>query len=182
MNSMLSGSTSTRRTAPVHGLDRCFSAADFRSVMGQFITGVTVVTLLGPHGPHGTTVNSFSSLSLDPPLVLICLRKDAFTARALADSSHFGVSILGSSQHGLGRHFASTSRPSGASAFSGVDHHAGQTGVPLLDGAVAHLECAAVQFLDAGDHTIFIGEVIALNADPDNGPLAFHRGRFVSVA
>ena len=160
---------------------RDFSPDEFRAVMGRFITGVTVVTLLGADGPHGTTVNSFSSVSLDPPMVLICLRRDARTARALENSEHFAVNILAQHQLTLGRLFASRSRPSGTAAFADIAHRTGVTGVPLLDGSVAHIECVSAGRLRAGDHTIFMGEVVAVAAPEDTGPLAFHRGQFLAV-
>lgn len=163
-------------------VSRDFTPDEFRAVMGRFITGVTVVTLLGADGPHGTTVNSFSSVSLDPPMVLICLRRDAFTARALATSGHFAVNILAEQQLALGRLFASRSRPSGAAAFAAIPHRAGVMGVPLLEGSVAHIECVSVGHLGAGDHTIFMGEVVALAAHEGIDPLAFHRGKFLAVS
>jgi len=163
-------------------VSRDFTPDEFRAVMGRFITGVTVVTLLAPDGPHGTTVNSFSSVSLDPPMVLICLRRDARTALALENSGHFAVNILAQHQQALGRLFATMSRPSGSAAFADIAHRTGVTGVPLLDGSVAHIECVAAGRLRAGDHTIFMGEVVAVAAHEDIGPLAFHRGKFLAVS
>ena len=161
---------------------RDFTPEEFRAVMGRFITGVTVVTLQAPDGPHGTTVNSFSSVSLDPPMVLICLRRGARTAHALEYSGHFAVNILAQHQQSLGRLFATRSRPSGSAAFAHIAHRTGVTGVPLLDGSVAHIECVSAGRLRAGDHIIFMGEVVAVAAHEDIGPLAFHRGKFLAVS
>ena len=154
---------------------------EFRNVMGRFVTGVTVVTVRDSTGPHGVTVNSFTSLSLEPPMILVCLRPGR-SASALRRSGHFGVSILGADQEQLGRFFARADRPSGADAFDQVPHRAGCGGVPLIEGAAAQLECLVRQRIRAGDHLMYVGEVVGLQVDGAVDSLAFHRGRFLSVA
>jgi len=159
-----------------------FDPADFRAVLGRFVTGVTVVTVRDRQGPHGVTVNSFTSLSLDPPMILVCLRRTGRSAATLRRSAHFGVSILGAEQEDLGRFFARADRPSGAGAFDDVPHRAGIDGVPLIQGAAAQLECRVRQRIRAGDHLMYVGEVVGLHVDGAVDSLAFHRGRFLSVA
>lgn len=157
-------------------------ATEFRSVMGRFVTGVTVVTVRDRHGPHGVTVNSFTSLSLEPPMILVCLRRTGRTAAALRRSTHFGVSILGADQEPWGRFFARADRPSGPDAFDRVPHRTGVREVPLIEGAAAALECRVRQRIRAGDHLMYVGEVVGLRVDAAVDSLAFHRGRFLSVA
>lgn len=156
--------------------------SEFRSVMGRFVTGVTVVTVPDLDGPHGVTVNSFTSLSLDPPLIGVCVRRAGRSAAALRRSTHFGVSILGSGQEELGRFFARADRPSGPAAFARVPHRIGLAGLPLIEGAAAQLECLVRQRIRAGDHLMYVGEVVGLRLDGTVDSLAFHRGRFLSVA
>ncbi|MFH8366951.1 flavin reductase family protein [Streptomyces sp. NPDC018031] len=167
-------------TAPARRVD----TQRFRHVMGQFLTGVTVVTARGEDGPHGTTVNSFTSLSLEPPLILICLRDGSRTAAVVSAAGAFTVNILGRGQAELGARFATSGRRSGAAAFADVPHRTGATGAPILAGTLGHLDCAVTGTVPAGDHTIFIAEVLDLDAvaEPaESHPLAFHRGRFLTV-
>lgn len=159
-----------------------FGPSEFRNVMGRFVTGVTVVTVHDRQGPHGVTVNSFTSLSLEPPMILVCLRRTGRSAAALRRSARFGVSILGADQEQLGRFFARAERPSGPDAFAQVPHRTGEGGVPLIEGAAAQLECLVRQRIGAGDHLMYVGEVVALQVDGGVNSLAFHRGRFLSVA
>ena len=157
-------------------------ATEFRTVMGRFVTGVTVVTVRDGQGPHGVTVNSFTALSLDPPLIGVCLRRAGRSAAALRRTAHFGVSILGADQETLGRFFARADRPNGADAFDRVPHRTGIGDVPLIDGAAAQLECRVRQRIRAGDHLMYVGEVVGVQVDGAVDSLAFHRGRFLSVA
>lgn len=151
---------------------------ELRGVMGRFATGVTVITAAGEHG-HGMTANSFTSVSLEPPLVLCCV---AFTARghaAITSAGGYGVTVLGAEQRDLARYFADKKRPLGAAQFDGVAHTPGPlTGAPLLDGALAWLECELVQTHDAGDHSIFVGRVLSARTGPAQRPLAFYEGGF----
>ena len=163
---------------------RSITQQQFRQVMGQFLTGVTIVTARAEDGPHGTTVNSFASLSLDPPLIMICLRAGSRTGAVVAAAGAFTVNILSRGQEELGARFAASGRPSGHEAFAGVPHHLGASGAPVLAGTLAHLECRVRKTVAAGDHTLFIAEVFDLEAGPeflDIPPLAFHQGRFLTI-
>ena len=154
----------------------------FRDVFGHFATGVTIITAMDGDEPVGMAANSFTSLSLEPPMILVCLRRTGRSAAAMRRSAHFGVSILGADQEQLGRFFARADRPSGADAFDQVPHRAGRGGVPLIEGAAAQLECLVRQRIRAGDHLMYVGEVVGLQVDGAVDSLAFHRGRFLSVA
>ena len=151
--------------------------ASFRLVLSQFATGVTVVLTRDAAGaPAGLTVNAFSSVSLDPPLVLICVSERSDAHEPLAASGTFGVSVLSATQEDVSRRFAWR----GPSKFDGFVLEHGQTGALLVPGAVAHLECAVVAAHPAGDHTIFVGEVKLLRASP-GPPLLYHRGGYHTV-
>jgi flavin reductase (DIM6/NTAB) family NADH-FMN oxidoreductase RutF len=128
----------------------------YRRTCAQFVTGITVVTTLDSDGhPHGMTVNSFSSVSLDPPLVLVSIDlKNAILGHFIS-SSWFAINILAEHQEDLSRRFSSASE----NRFLEVSWHAGTSGTPLLNGVLAHLECSVVRTFEAGDHTVLIGEV-----------------------
>ncbi|MFE4639007.1 flavin reductase family protein [Streptomyces sp. NPDC056773] len=156
--------------------------ARLRRAFGAFATGVTVVTV-GGASPRGMTANSFTSVSLDPALILISVGREARMHHRLAESDTFAVSVLGAGQEGVARHFADRSRPPGAGQFAAVDVVSGRvTDAPLIAGAAAHFECALWRAHDAGDHTLFLGELLALEEDPEREPLVFHRGAFRAVA
>lgn len=155
--------------------------ARLRRVFGTFATGVTVVTV-GGSVPRGMTANSFTSVSLAPPLVLVCVGKDAVMHRALARSATFSVSVLGADQEDVARHFADRSRPAGTGQFDAVDWVAGRAGAPLIVGATAHFECERWREYDGGDHTIYLGKVLSLKELPNQDALLFHRGRFRRLA
>jgi flavin reductase (DIM6/NTAB) family NADH-FMN oxidoreductase RutF len=147
---------------------------DFRRALGQFATGVTVVTARTPDGRKvGVTVNSFSSVSLDPPLVLWSLSRQAPSFADFTHATHFAVNVLAASQHHLSRQF-STPLPD---KFSGVEFAEGPAGVPLLSGVNAHFICRNVRQYDGGDHLIFLGEVEDYKYS-DGEPLVFHSGRY----
>ncbi|MEO3977618.1 flavin reductase family protein [Streptomyces sp. CAU 1734] len=149
-----------------------------RAALGTFATGVTVVTVGGPV-PRGMTANSFTSVSLAPPLLLVCVDNDADMHRSLQLSAGFCVSVLGTGQEDIARHFADHSRPVGTGQFDTVAHHPGRLdGAPLITGAAAHFECEKWRVHDAGDHTIFLGRIIAAAQEPARGALLFHGGRF----
>jgi flavin reductase (DIM6/NTAB) family NADH-FMN oxidoreductase RutF len=155
-----------------------FSGKDFRSALGAFATGVTVVTTMGEGHGYGMTVNAFSSVSLDPPLVLVCAISGADGSKEIDRNRCFAVNILAHDQEPLSGYFASRDRPRGRDAFRDVDHHLGASGAPLIDGVVAHLDCRLAQSYTVGDHEIFIGEVLGLHVDRDAEPLLFHGGRY----
>ena len=128
----------------------------YRRTCAQFVTGITVVTTLDSDGhPHGMTVNSFSSVSLDPPLVLVSIDlKNAILGHFIS-SSWFAINILAEHQEDLSRRFSSASE----NRFLDLTWSAGLSGTPLLDGVLAHLECSVVRTFEVGDHTVLIGEV-----------------------
>jgi flavin reductase (DIM6/NTAB) family NADH-FMN oxidoreductase RutF len=147
---------------------------DLRNALGQFATGVTVVTAAGANGRRvGVTANSFTSLSLEPPLVLWALARESTSLPAFRQAGHFAVNVLAAGQHHLSRLFAT----SGADKFGGVELRPGAHGIPLLDGALAHYICRGVRQIDAGDHVIFIGEVESYELF-DGEPLVFHSGTY----
>ena len=149
-----------------------------RRALGAFGTGVTVITTGGPT-PHGMTANSFTSVSLDPPLALVCVRRDAVMHRCMR-TGQFGVSVLAADQERIARHFADTSRPLGVAQFAGLACTPGPgTGVPLIDGALARFECRVCDTYPGGDHSIFLAKVLTLGATAgEDDALLFYRGRF----
>ncbi|HEU0124013.1 MAG TPA: flavin reductase family protein [Bryobacteraceae bacterium] len=151
-----------------------FDPARFRRACARFATGITVSTALAADGtPHGFTANSFTSVSMEPPMVLICVDHRANVLRHFEHSSHFGVNILSASQEALSVRFAER----GLDRFVGIDWQPGATGVPLLAGALARFECATRQTIAAGDHTIILGEV--LHADWEEGdPLLYYASAY----
>ncbi|MBT2546872.1 flavin reductase [Arthrobacter sp. ISL-65] len=155
-----------------------FDLRDFRGALGQFATGVTVVTTLGVDGRKvGMTANSFTSVSMEPPLVLWCPSKRAPSLADFEESTHFAINILASDQHVLSRQFATPS----PDKFAGAETSEGIAGIPLLDGAVATFQCRTVSRHDAGDHVIYVGEVEKYeNAGRD--PLVFHAGKYHATA
>jgi flavin reductase len=153
-----------------------------RWAFGAFATGVTVVTVAGPE-PHGMTANSFTSVSLDPPLVLVCVDRQAVMHERLQNTGTFAVSILSCAQEHVARHFADRLRPAGLAQFDTVGWRAGPaTGAPLIDGALAHLECRLWGTYDGGDHTIFTGELVDLHRHGDEDPVLFLQGRFRRIS
>ena len=150
----------------------------FRSVLGRFASGVTVVTARDGDGrDHGMTVSAFSSLSLSPPLVLICVDRAASMHDVLVNASHFAVNILSANQEAVSRRFSGTEEHR---RFDGIGYARGQTGAPLLDDVLAHVECRRVAQYPAGDHTIFVGEVEAALARPER-PLLYYRGGYAQL-
>ena len=155
-----------------------FDLRNFRGALGQFATGVTVVTTLAPDGRKvGMTANSFTSVSMEPPLVLWCPSKRAPSLSDFEDSSHFAINILASDQHVLSRQFATPA----SDKFAGAETSEGIAGVPLLDGAVATFQCRTVARHDAGDHVIYVGEVEKYD-NPGGAPLVFHSGKYHATA
>ena len=150
----------------------------FRSVLGRFASGITVVTTLDTDGRDvGMTVSAFASVSLDPPLISVCIEHSASMYDALSGAARFGVSILASDQEALSRRFAAMES---SHRFEGIGYERGESGVVLLDEALAHIECARVAQLEAGDHTLFIGEVERAAAR-DARPLLYYRGGYAQL-
>jgi flavin reductase (DIM6/NTAB) family NADH-FMN oxidoreductase RutF len=149
-----------------------------RRAFGTFATGVTVVTV-GGDTPHAMTANSFTTVSLDPPLVLICVERQAVMHSVLTETGRFAVSILASHQEQVARYFADRRRPLGKEQFDAVDWQPGQfTGAPLITNALAHFECELRRTYDGGDHTIFLGELVSLHRCADDQALLFLHGKF----
>jgi 3-hydroxy-9,10-secoandrosta-1,3,5(10)-triene-9,17-dione monooxygenase reductase component len=154
---------------------------EFRTVMGHFVTGVTVVTALHGHDPQGITVNALSSVSLEPPLVMVALDRRRFITPTVRDAGRFAVNILGEAQQALSDCFAGADVRPGRDAFCGAPWHSGATGLPLIDGALAWLECTVVETFSAGDHDLFIGRVDALGAEGRDEPLLYYRRRYLRI-
>jgi flavin reductase (DIM6/NTAB) family NADH-FMN oxidoreductase RutF len=156
-----------------------FSARDFRNALGCFATGIAIMTAREADGRFvGITVNSFSSVSLDPPLVSFCLDRNANSLNGFLTASHFVVNVLSEGQEPLSAAFA---RSSGGDKFVGVDFAVGETGCPLLADCLSHLECVREAVHDAGDHLIVIGRVVRLAQRPEGRPLLYFRGRYVRL-
>jgi flavin reductase (DIM6/NTAB) family NADH-FMN oxidoreductase RutF len=158
-----------------------FTSKDFRATVGSFATGVTVVTTRGEEHAYGMTANAFSSLSLDPPLVLVCVISQSEGSDHIKRNRCFAVNVLAEQQEPISRYFASRDRPRGRDAFSEVSHRIGVTGSPILDGVIGYLDCRLHAEHDAGDHEIFIGEVLELGFEADGKPLVFHGGSYKLV-
>jgi flavin reductase (DIM6/NTAB) family NADH-FMN oxidoreductase RutF len=158
-------------------------AETFRKVMGHFASGVTVVTAFDDAGrPAGITVNALSSVSLEPPLLVVALDRRRFITPMVHAAGRFAVSILGEHQQALSDCFAGAPVTPGRDAFCGAAWQRGETGLPLLDGAIATLECAVVGTYPVGDHDLFIGQVDALaSVDHDPRPLLYYRRRYLRV-
>jgi flavin reductase (DIM6/NTAB) family NADH-FMN oxidoreductase RutF len=154
---------------------RLFNSLDLRRVLGSFVTGVTVVTTTdGEGGFHGVTANSFSSVSLDPPLVLWSQAVKSHSHPAFFKAEHFAVNILAEDQIELSKRFAKSSQ----AKFAGIDVDIGSDGVPLLRGCSARLQCRVVSRVPGGDHTIFVGEVLAIDR-AERKPLVFGNGQYL---
>lgn len=152
-----------------------FTPEDFRAALGQFATGVTIVTAVDAQGRKvGLTANSFNSVSLSPPLVLWSLSKQSGSMPALQASAAYAVNVLAADQRVLAERFARK----GIDRFEGVGWRPGLSGAPLINGAVASFECVHRSHHDEGDHLIFVGQVTHCQRRVGAVPLVFHGGRF----
>jgi flavin reductase (DIM6/NTAB) family NADH-FMN oxidoreductase RutF len=150
----------------------------FRSVLGRFASGITVVTARDAAGRDvGMTVSAFCSVSLRPPLIQVCIDQAASMYGALLEAEAFGVNVLAAEQEALSRRFAAVDS---SHRFEGIGYLRGENGVVLLDEALAHLECRKVAQHEAGDHTIFIGEVERAAAR-DGRPMLYYRGGYAQL-
>ena len=149
----------------------------FRKALGCFATGVTVVTTVNPddNTPIGVTVSAFSSLSLEPPLVLFCLGNKTSSLDSFKRSGRFVINILAESQRDLSIRFASRVEDK----WAGIVAETGLGGVPVLGGCIANLECALVNTVDGGDHVIFIGQVENIHYQEGGAPLLYFRGAYM---
>jgi 4-hydroxyphenylacetate 3-hydroxylase, reductase component len=157
-----------------------FTPCEFRKSLGVFPTGIAVATTRAPDGRlRGTTISSFNSVSLDPPLVLFSLARTVQSFSAWKTASTWGISVLSETQDGLSTRFAQ----SGPDKWSGFEPIVGATGVPLIPGALAHFECERYAQHDGGDHLIFVGRVLALGRPPGAAarPLIFFAGRYHQI-
>jgi flavin reductase (DIM6/NTAB) family NADH-FMN oxidoreductase RutF len=153
---------------------------ELRRVMGHFATGVAVITTRSASGEfYGLTVNALSSLSLTPPLLLICIDKKSESYPCFDESKVFNVNILNTDQEDISRRFASNSI-SGPKKFEGTSYRIGANGVPILTGALAYLECRVTAAFDGGDHTIYVGEIEQADA-VEGEPLLFFRGGYRAI-
>ncbi len=153
------------------------SSEEFRAALSRFASGVTVVTSADSEGrPHGITVSAFCSVSLDPPLVLVCIEKLAGSHASLSESGRFSVNLLASGQQWISERFASLE----SDKFRDVPTATGLYGLPLIEGCLASLECELRQAVDAGDHSVFIGEVMFARGDGDD-PLLYFLGGYRSL-
>jgi flavin reductase (DIM6/NTAB) family NADH-FMN oxidoreductase RutF len=160
----------------------------FRKAMGSFATGVTIVTTAsettasGDGNIHGMTVSSFSSVSLDPALVLVCLNQTSRGLALIERSAAFSVNVLSAGQHDVSSWFANKRRPPDSTMFDGVPFELGAVGCPVLLDAAAWFDCRLRQLHRAGDHLIVLGEVIALGHRPELAPLLVHAGKYKLLA
>ncbi len=150
-------------------------ARTLRDAMGCFATGITVVTAQDASGtPVGLTANSFTSVSLDPPLLLVCIANTAGTAPVLRNAAHFGVNVLQTSQQQTSNRFAGK----GEDRFAETPWAPGETGVPLLEGSLVGFECKRHAVHDGGDHFLLVGEVVRAGFEPRRDPLLYFRGKY----
>lgn len=152
-------------------------AAQFRQLLGRFATGVAVLTARAPDGhPVGITVNTLTSVSLDPPIVLVCIEKDQEIHDNVAASRYLVFNVLASDQETLSRRFASSADAS----FKGIGYRLDEHGIPLLDGVLAHVDCERMTQTEGGDHTVFFARVIGGEVT-DRRPLLYYRGGYASL-
>lgn len=156
-----------------------FDQREFRDAMGCFATGVTVISTMSEDGRAvGVTVNSFSSVSLDPPLVLFCIDRKATNLATFENSGRFAVNVLCDDQQQLSNGFAGN----GDSLFETVEYRKSDFGCPLLPGAIAFFECETEAIHDGGDHVIFVGRVRRIEQSDDGAPLLYFKGRYAAIA
>ncbi len=148
---------------------------EFRSIIGHFATGVTVITTAAGNRLQGMTANAVSSLSLDPVMVLICVAKSTHTHRVLGEGRVFTVNILGAHQEDVSRIFAKKAEPE-VGSLRGRRFRIGDTGAPILEDCLAFLECRVMNVFDGGDHSIFLGRVVSEGVVEEMPPLLFYRG------
>ena len=154
----------------------------FRDVMGRFATGISVITTIDPAGlPAGITVSAMSSVSLEPPLVMVALARRRFITPIVDATGRFAVNVLRHDQQALSDCFAHAPVSPGREEFCGAAWHAGPTGLPLLDGILASLECTVVQTHAVGDHELFIGRVDSVAIDGPGDPLLYFRRQYLRV-
>lgn len=152
-------------------------AQQYKQILAQWASGVTVVTTLNEGKWKGTTASSFSSVSLTPPLILICIDRKLLTHQLLEKSGVFAINILNEEQIELGKLFAGM-YPDVEDRFVGLDCFTAETGCPIMPSAIAWLDCRIRNMYDGGDHTIFVGEVLAGGTQNTSQPLLYHNRRW----
>jgi flavin reductase (DIM6/NTAB) family NADH-FMN oxidoreductase RutF len=155
---------------------------ELRRIFGCFATGVTVITCRAGARTHGITVNSYTSVSLNPPLILVCIDKKAIAFELLKEAGTFAVNVLAERQREISDYFAKRLAPDPDDELAQVPHSAGITSAPLIDGALAHIECKIAYIYPGGDHDIFVGEVLDARIASEAAPLLFHRGQYPHLA
>jgi flavin reductase (DIM6/NTAB) family NADH-FMN oxidoreductase RutF len=149
--------------------------------MSHFATGVTIITAWdADHRPTGLTASSFTSVSLHPPLILVCVSQTAQSYAAIKAAGRFAVNILSQGQQEASRRFATSTSAPGEEKFAGLEYRPGQLGLPILPNALAQLECAVMHAYPGGDHTIFVAQVESGEWNDDTGqePLLYFRGKY----
>ncbi|WP_174734998.1 flavin reductase family protein [Mesobacillus harenae] len=154
-----------------------FDSREFRNAIGCFSTGITVITVKGEGDTHAMTANAVSSVSLSPPVVLICIDHRAKCLNLIHEAGFFGVNILKDSQIDISRHFANQ-KCEDDPQFKFITT---EEGAPLLENALVNLNCKVIQSVVVGDHTVFFGEVLNLNTE-DGTPLCFYKGQYRQLA
>ena len=154
--------------------------SEFRTVIGHFATGVTVITAAAEGRLHGMTANAITSLSLDPVLLLICVDKTTHAHRVISASGAFAVNVLGEHQEDVSRLFAKKGEPE-PGTLRGQGFRLGRTGTPILADCLAFMECTVRETFDGGDHTIFVGDVVDEGVVEEMKPLLFYRGGYQSM-
>lgn len=152
------------------------ASADYRHVLGHFLTGVTIITAVDPSNgqPVGLAASSFTSVSLDPPLVLFCAAKTSSSWAVIKTAKAFCVNVLGEDSEAISRTFATR----GVDKFAGLGWTTGASGSPVLNDALATIDCSVHEEVDAGDHIVVIGRVLSVAAKDRGGPLAYFRGGY----
>ncbi len=151
---------------------------EIRNMMGHFATGVTVITTKDSAGKaFGLTVNSFTSLSLNPPLVIVCVDRTVDCYSCFDETKVFAVNVLSEDQEELSRRFATK----GIEKFEGIQWRMGENGAPLLEGVIGTIECKVTHSYEGGDHTIFLGEILSATAKGDR-PLLFFKGKYARLS
>lgn len=176
MDALKLGDRGTARNVPGGRME----SAEFRRIMGRFVTGVAVVTSREPDTgePCGLTANATTSVSLEPPLVLVCIDRAADSHDCIVESGVFALNILARQQEPLARRFGVLH---GKRKFEGVAYRAESTGAPVLDATVGWVDCRVWATYPGGDHTIVVGEVVSGAVD-DRPPLVYHRGGYARLA
>ena len=152
--------------------------AEFKRVLGQFATGVTLATTAAAGEWHGATANAVISVSLDPPLVLLSIKVGSRMDAALRRGDNYALSVLAAGQERVAQYFSDSSQPHDRAAFAQFPHRTARTGAPLLEGALAQIDCQIETVYPGGDHLLYLGRVVYLHAPGDGEPLLYLRGEF----